>query len=177
MRVGYRHGDRRYPFLWEAADQPPARWHGAGAGPAQYLADTSDGAWAEFLRHEGIVDEDDLAGVRRRLWVVELPADIDDAASVAIDRAIAQGSLDSYAPCQQHADDLRAGGATAIVAPSAALVPGGARGQSVDGGLVDASDVDGVVWVLFGPRPGLRGWAAVDEGAPDERLIALVRPL
>ena len=33
------------------------------------------GAWAEFLRHEEITDPADLAGVRRSLWVVELPDD------------------------------------------------------------------------------------------------------
>src|SRR5205823_2277822 len=31
-----------------------------GDGPAQYFADTPVGAWAEFLRHEGITDEADL---------------------------------------------------------------------------------------------------------------------
>jgi hypothetical protein len=49
--------------LWEAASQPAARWHADGEGPAQYLADTPVGAWAEFLRHEGITDEADLSGV------------------------------------------------------------------------------------------------------------------
>ena len=74
MRVGYRHCDSRFPFLWQTSAQPPARWHGPGEGPAHYFADTPVGAWAEFLRHEGIVDAADLAGVQRSLWVVELPA-------------------------------------------------------------------------------------------------------
>jgi hypothetical protein len=55
--IVYRHADARFPFLWEGASQPPARWHGPGEGPVQYFADTPDGARAEFLRHEGIVEE------------------------------------------------------------------------------------------------------------------------
>jgi hypothetical protein len=63
----YRHADPRFPFLWESAEQPAARWHGPGQGPVQYLADTPDGAWAEFLRHEGIREEAELVNVRRAL--------------------------------------------------------------------------------------------------------------
>jgi hypothetical protein len=65
--IVYRHADPRFPFLWETAAQPPARWHGAGEGPVQYLADTPDGAWAEFMRHEGIATESELMNVRRVL--------------------------------------------------------------------------------------------------------------
>ena len=50
----FRHADPRFPFLWETADQPGARWHGDREGPAHYFADTPDGAWAEFLRLEEI---------------------------------------------------------------------------------------------------------------------------
>ena len=72
--IGFRHADIRLPFLWEGPDQPPGRWHGEGEGPVHYFADTPDGAWAEFLRHEGITDPDDLDTVRRALWAVELGA-------------------------------------------------------------------------------------------------------
>ena len=57
--IVFRQTDHRYPFLWESAEQPPGRWHGAGEGPAHYCADTPDGAWAEFLRHEEIGDAAD----------------------------------------------------------------------------------------------------------------------
>src|SRR5256884_1317297 len=53
-------------FLWETGAQPPARWHGAGEGPAQYFSSTPEAAWAEFLRHEEIREAADLAGVERR---------------------------------------------------------------------------------------------------------------
>lgn len=68
----FRHCDRRWPFLWEIRDQPAARWHHDGDGPAQHVADTPDGAWAEFVRHEEITEEIDLAGVSRALWSVHV---------------------------------------------------------------------------------------------------------
>jgi hypothetical protein len=178
VRLAFRHGDRRYPFLWETATQPAGRWHGVGDGPAQYLADTPDGAWAEFLRHEGITDPTDLAGVTRRIWAVELPADIDSATPVTLRAGVAEGGLDTYPACRRHAARLRAAGATALRARSAALLHGTAAGQRVRGALVEATPAgDGVVWVLFGPQPALRGWAVVDEGAPTERVLRSVRPL
>ena len=70
--IVFRHGDPRFPFLWEVAEQPPGRWHGPGEGPANCLADTPDGAWAEFLRHEEIRDPEDLATIRRTIWAVEI---------------------------------------------------------------------------------------------------------
>ena len=101
MRIGFRHADSRYPFFWETADQPAARWHGDGDGPVQYLADTPDGAWAEFLRHEEITDPEVLAGIARSIWAVALPEEIDSAADVAI--AAATGGLASYPACRAHA--------------------------------------------------------------------------
>jgi hypothetical protein len=143
----------------------------------QYLADTPDGAWAEFLRHEEITEVADLAGIARRLWAVELPDDIGDAAVPQLDDEDLRGGLGSYPACQAEARRLRAGGAIAIVALSAALHPGGAGGQLTDGGLKEAPARDGVVWALFGARPDLRGWAAVDAGSPPERTLRLVRHL
>ena len=58
--IVFRRASAPSPFLWETAEQPPGRWHGEGEGPAQYFADTPDGAWAEFLRHENITDPEDL---------------------------------------------------------------------------------------------------------------------
>lgn len=61
------------------------------------------------------------------------------------------------------------------MAPSAALLPGGARGWRVDGGLRKAEPRDGEVIVLFGPRPDLVGWEAVHEGRPSVDLLGRVR--
>ena len=177
--IGYRHVDPRYPFLWESADQPPARWHGAGEGPAHYFADTPDGAWAEFLRHEAITDEGDLAGIRRALWAVEIPETLlDDAARPILPARTAHGGLDSYATCQAAARKLRARKPTlsCLVASSAALLPRGASGWCVDGGLSRGPARDGVVVVLYGRQPRLVGWS-VALGQPDRGILPYVRLL
>jgi hypothetical protein len=178
--IGYRHVDPRYPFLWESAEQPPARWHGAGEGPVHYLADTPEGAWAEFLRHEAITDPDDLAGIRRALWAVEIPDDaLDHAARPVLPARTATGGTDSYPACQAVARRLRMRRPrpTCLLAPSAALFPGGAGGWRVDGGLTPGRPRDGVVIVLFGRQPELVGWSAVHVGQPDPRILPHVRPL
>jgi len=33
----FRHADPRFPFLWERADQPEARWHRTGEGHPDLL--------------------------------------------------------------------------------------------------------------------------------------------
>jgi hypothetical protein len=174
--IWFRTVDRRWPFLWEDATQPPGRWHGPGEGPAQCLADTPDGAWAEFLRHEEIVDPVDLPGVTRNLWAVEV-ADDEPAVAPRLTRDVLRGGLASYSDCQSEARKLRDRGATALAAPSAALVDGGARGEHVRAGLTKAGDRDGRVLVLFGERPDVRGWLCAGGGRPGERLLPLVRPL
>jgi hypothetical protein len=174
--IWFRNADTRWPFLWEGAAQPPARWHGAGEGPAHYLADTPDGAWAEFLRHEEITDPADVAGVRRNLWAIEVPDDKPSDTGVLPDD-VARGGLESYPACQDQARVFRGRGATGVLAPSAALVDGGARGERVRAGLVEGSDRDGIVLVLYGARPRLRGWLCATDARPSERLVPLVRPL
>jgi hypothetical protein len=175
-RLGFRHCDPRAPFLWQSADQPPARWHGSGEGPANYFADTPVGAWAEFLRHEGITDAADLAGVRRSLWVVELPVDTAPFATPNLPPAVLQGDEDSYPACQAEARRLCAAGATSLDAPAAALLPGGASGWAGNvASLVTARPArDGRVWVIFGALTAT-GWVAVHGGAPPALVVPLVR--
>jgi hypothetical protein len=172
----YRHADPRFPFLWEGADQPPGRWHGEHEGPAHYLADTPNGAWAEFVRHEGITDEADLENVRRALWAVEVPDDIDGMAPDLSGPTLTGGTR-TYPACRAEARRLRSAGATALRAPSAALRPGGSAGWIVDAGLRRAPARDGAVLVLFGPRPNLVAWPATVAGRPPAALLAHVRPL
>jgi len=174
--IVYRHADPRFPFLWEGADQPPARWHGSGEGPVQYFADTPEGAWAEFLRHEGITTESELVNVRRALWAVEAPDDL-DAQVPRLDRAVLTGGLDTYGECRQEARRLRNGGASAVRTPSAALLPGSAGGWKVDGGLQPAAERDGSVLAVFGARPDFGGWLAAFSARPRSDLLARVRHL
>src|SRR5262245_26161006 len=131
--IVFRQVDRRYPFLWEDREQPAGRWHADGDGPAHYFADTPDGAWAEFLRHEEISEAADLETIRRQLWAVE----IGDAPAerVALPDRVLSGGPETYARCQAEARRLRERGARRITAPSAALERGAAQGFSVDGGM------------------------------------------
>jgi hypothetical protein len=138
-----------------------------------YLADTPNGAWSEFLRHEEIRDPEDLSGVRRALWAVELPRP--PSAEPSLPKVALQGDRTSYAVCREEARRIKTTGAPGLRAPSAALLPGTARGWRVDGGLREAAARDGVVYVLFGPRPDLVGWPTVREGAPPKDLLPRVR--
>src|SRR5215471_7352275 len=112
--IVFRQVDARYPFLWEDARQPAARWHADGDGPAHYFADTPDGAWAEFLRHEEITDLRDLATIRRQMWAV----DIGDTPTTPIElpEATLTGGRETYVACQHAAAALRARGVTRIAA-------------------------------------------------------------
>jgi hypothetical protein len=173
--IVFRHADARFPFLWETDAQPPARWHGAGEGPVAYLAETPDGAWAEFLRHEEITDPADLEGVVRSIWAVELPELPVTRPRLPAD--VLTGGLDSYSACQAEARRLRSGGATGLVAPSAALRGRTSSGFRTEGGLRPGPARIERVFVVFGPQPALVGWAACAEGRPRPDLLPRVRQL
>ena len=173
--IAFRHADPRLPFLREDASQPPARWHDAGEGPVQYFADTPDGAWAEFLRHEEIRSEDDLATIRRAIWAVEIGDE--PAAEPGLPSAMLTGGPETYDTCREESRRLRRQGATRIVASSAALLAGGAQGHHVEAGLKAGPPRDGRAIILFGPRPALVGWRAAYEGRPAAELLVRVRHL
>jgi hypothetical protein len=174
----YRHAPPGLPFLWETADQPEGRWHGPGEGPAHYLTDTPDGAWAELLRHEEITAPEELIGVQRAIWAIDVPdAVVQATAQPALMDAVLLGGVATYPACRDEAKRLRHGGAGGLLAPSSALMPGGAGGWRVDGGLQPAPGRDGRVVVLFGPRRDLVGWRVVDQGRPGPELLERVRPL
>jgi len=167
--IVFRQVDARYPFLWEDGRQPPGRWHAEGEGPVHYFADTPDGAWAEFLRHEEITDPADVATIRRQMWVV----DIGDASAEAatLPERVLTGGPESYARCQAEARRLRERGVRRLIAPSAALQPGGAQGFAVHGGVHRAGERDGMVIVVFGAPSNLIGWIAADSGFPAAELL------
>lgn len=173
--IVYRHNDSHYPFIWEDTSQPGARWHRTGEGPAQYFADTPGGAWAEFLRHEEIADQADLDGVSRALWAVEIGDPRASAPELPED--VLRGGLDSYPECQNEAARLRANGARALIAKSAALKDGTAGGWRVELGIREGPRADGRVLVLFGRQPAVIGWLVVDRGRPPTELLTDVRHL
>ena len=166
--IAFRHADPRYPFLWEGSSQPASRWSDEG-DLTHYFCDTPDGAWAEFLRHEEITDPADIDTIRRALWAVEIgepPSLRPDLAPEAM-----TGDTTSWPACREFARSQRHQ-SDGLVAPSAALQPGGARGWKVNEGMRPGPDRDGQVIALFGRRPDLVGWAATAEGRPDETLLA-----
>ncbi len=170
--IVFRHADPRFPFLWEDVSQPGGRWHDRGEGPVQYFADTPLGAWAELLRHEEIREAEDLSGVRRALWAVDIP---ETAERPELPEKILTGGLETYTECRREAARLRAEGSTELRVTSAALLPGGASGWIVDGGLQPGPERDGKVHVVFGRRPDLVGWPVILEGRPPEDLLLRVR--
>ena len=172
--IVFRHADARFPFLWETAEQPAARWHGPGEGPVAYLAETADGAWAEFLRHEEITDPADLAGITRTLWTIELPEP--PAAAPRLPVAVMTGDPSTYERCREAARGMR-GRSAGLVAPSAALRSRTPSGFRTEGGLRPAAPRPERVFVLFGARPELVGWCACAEGRPRADLLARVRHL
>jgi hypothetical protein len=172
--IVFRHADPRFPFLWESTDQPSARWHSPGEGPVQYLADTPDGAWAEFLRHEGITEESELVNVRRALWAVDVPEDL-SAEAPKIAQHVLTGGIETYEECRAEARRLRKNGVRALRALSAALLPGSAGGWKVNGGLQPAAERDGTVMVVFGARPDFVGWIAAFAARPRSDLLVRVR--
>jgi RES domain-containing protein len=171
--IAFRQVDARYPFLWEDASQPAGRWHGEGEGPAHYFADTPDGAWAEFLRHEDIDDPADLRTIRRQMWAVEIGSPPAERVDLPMD--VLTGGLDTYRRCRAHARALRATGVNSLAALSAALMPGGARGLCVRAGVQPGDPRDGMVIVIFGPPDGLLGWVAAVDGRPSDDLLPRVR--
>lgn len=171
----FRRAPSGLPFLWERGEaQPAGRWHAAGQGPTQYLADTPDGAWAELIRHLEITDPADLSGIRETLWALEVPDELAPTRP-RLDPQTLGGDLESYPACQAEAARLRARGAAAIVAPSAALLPGEARGWRVEGGIQPGPDREGRVFAFFGARQDLIAWRASVAARPDPALLAKVR--
>ena len=173
MPTGYRHCDPRFPFLWQSAQQPAARWHGEDEGPANYFADTPSGAWAEFLRHEGITEAADLAGVQRDLWAIEIPDA--PAAEPRLAAALLFGNESTYPACQAAARRLRAAGATRLQVRGAALLPGQARGWTASATLQrETTPRRGLVWVHYGACAFV-GWPVVSGGSPPAWVLGLVR--
>jgi RES domain len=174
--IGFRQCDARCPLLWEGTAQPEGRWHGADEGPAHYFADTPDGAWAEFLRHEEIRDPADLATIRRAIWVV----DLGDAPAIApsLPHEMMCGNRSTFAACQAAARDLRAAGHQRLDVPTAALRPGHAAGHHVTANTASAPHArDGRTLVVFGEPADLNlvGWPVAVDAAPPRELLSRVR--
>ena len=137
------------------------------------VAETPDGAWPEFLRHEEIVDPIDVRGIRRAMWVVSIEGERLEETRLS-DETL-RGGPATYPDCREEARRLRGEGASGLVAPSAALEPGASVRCRVDGGLIREPREDSVTIALFGPRPALVGFLASPRARPAEDLVGSVR--
>lgn len=164
-------------FYWEVPNQPPARWHGDGEGPVQYLATSPDAAWAEFLRHEEITDPDDLAGVDRAMWAIDANVELRTLADPHLPSRVLLGNETSYPSCRAEALRLRATGALGLKAPSAAVDDGTGSGHRTENGLVPGPPTDELTVALFELRPDDIGWMACASGRPSVEQLRRVRPL
>ena len=185
--IVYRQTDVDVPFFWESDRQPAQRWHDAREGPVQYASSTPDAAWCEFLRHAGIDDSADLDGVNRAMWAIEIPgsgeaatpgeeATPGEAATPDLPTAVMTGGTEHYRDCRDEARRLRANGATRLVAPAAAVLPGTPSGWRVDDGLVPAPARDELTIVVFGRSSDAVGWIAA-VGRPAANIIQRVQYL
>jgi hypothetical protein len=172
--IVFRNTDVDLPFFWDGDRQPPARWHGDGEGPAQYTSSTPSASWAEFLRHAGITDPDDLAGIERTMWAIEV-ADAEPAGFPVLPLHTLYGDAASYPACQAEAARLRRRGATRLVAPSASVLPGTPSGWVCHPDLVPGSARSELTVVLFGARPDHVGWVVATRGRPEPELLDRVR--
>ena len=85
------------------------------------------------------------------------------------------GDYSTYRSCQAEARRLRGAGAGGLVAPSAAVSGATGSGFRTDGGLRRGPRRAERVYVLFGSRPDLVGWAACADGRPRDDLLVRVR--
>lgn len=172
--ISFRNADVDLPFLWESEAQPAQRWHATGDGPAHYLASTPDAAWGEFCRHQEIREPDDLAGIERALWAVEID-DQEPMVEPDLPTETVAGNEATYPGCQAEAGRLRGAGASGLRVPSAAIDPSTPSGWHVDDGLRPADPRPELTIVLFGLRADLTGWRACAPGRPAADLLSRVR--
>lgn len=144
--VAYRHVARGVPPLWQGAGsttlrQESGRWHREGESLVQYLALSSDGAWAELLRYQAIRTEARRVRERRSLWQLRVSADtiadlstFDAWEACGLDPAIAVGD---HADSQALASELRRAGYRGVLSPSAALDVAGAVNLTLFGARVE----------------------------------------
>lgn len=144
--VAYRHVADGVPPLWHGAGsttlrQESGRWHREGESFVQYLALSSDGAWAERVRYESLRTEVDRLADYRSLWQLRVSADgiadlstFDAWTACGLDPAIAVGD---HADSQALAGELRRAGYRGVLSPSAALDVAGVVNLTLFGGRVE----------------------------------------
>ncbi len=144
--IVYRHVGEGLPALWYGGGsttlrQESGRWHREGESLAQYLALSSDGAWAELIRYEAIRTEARRAREERCLWQILVVSDgiadlstFDAWEACGLDPALAVGNHES---CQRLSSELCRAGYHGVLSPSAALDHAGAVNLTLFGGRIE----------------------------------------
>jgi RES domain-containing protein len=144
--VAYRHVGQGLPALWYGGGsttlrQESGRWHREGESLAQYLALSSDGAWAELVRYLAIRTEARRVRESRRLWQLRVVSNriadlstFDAWEACGLDPAHAVGD---HEPCQAIGSELRRNGYDGVLSPSAALDVAGAVNLTLFGGCIE----------------------------------------
>lgn len=176
--IAYRHAAPELPPLWYGAGsatlrQESGRWHREGETLVQYLALSSDGAWAEYVRYERIRVDARRRRAQRSLWQLRVSADriadlstFDKWEACGLDPAIAVGD---HADSQALASELRRTGYGGVLSPSAALDVAGAVNLTLFGSRIE-HHVEGRPLPdepVGGPNaPWLPAILLTDRGAP-----------
>jgi RES domain-containing protein len=144
--VAYRHVAGGVPPLWNGAGsttlrQESGRWHREGESFVQYLALSSDGAWAERVRYESLRTEADRLVDHRSLWQLRVSADqiadlstFDVWEACGLDPRIAVGD---HVRSQALASELRSAGYRGVLSPSAALDVAGSVNLTLFGARIE----------------------------------------
>lgn len=126
--TAYRNTDTRFRALWYGGRALPrqesGRWHEEGVGVAQYLALSSNGAWAERCRYANIQDDVRRTEERRRLWQLQV-VEYDVADLSTFDKYVACGLKPEWAVGDHEntwplARELQAAGYRGVLSPAAA---------------------------------------------------------
>ncbi|HYB23843.1 MAG TPA: RES family NAD+ phosphorylase [Solirubrobacteraceae bacterium] len=164
--TAYRYSSYDTPF-WVRENSRPGRWHRQGDGATQYLAMSTDGAWAELIRYEELTVEDEVAMVSVSMWAVAIEQGM--IADYSIFEQAERAGFDPAAlvdedheRCQREAARLRELNYAGVLAPSAAL-PGavnltlfGPRMASTwERPKLLASSVPATILTKGAPPPGL----------------------
>lgn len=122
--TAFRWSSYDVPF-WGRANTRDGRWNYADMESTQYWSLTPEAAWAELIRHENLLTEQDLELVRMPFWVCRVSSAmlVDLTLSEERERfGVTTDDLidDDWQPCQELAVTLR-DQVRGVVAPCAAL--------------------------------------------------------
>lgn len=122
--TAFRWSSYDVPF-WGRSNTRDGRWNYANVDSTQYWSLTPAAAWAELIRHESLLTEDELDLVRMPFWVCRVPTTMLLDLRLADQRerhGITEDELidDDWGACQRLAVNLREQ-VRGVIAPCAAL--------------------------------------------------------